>query len=123
MTIPQINDVNVPYPSASSPPEWKESFRGSGREMADGSVVFDWVSAARKRIWTLKWINLSSTDMETLRTAYNTIAGSASTKWEPSDGGTYYVTLDPSSMTFDVQLVKKAGTTPLYNVSLTLREV
>ena len=91
--------------------------------MADGSVVFDWVTAARKRVWTLKWVNLSSTDMEVLRTAYNTIATGTSTKWEPSDGGTFYVTLDPSNMTFDVQLQKVAGTTPRYNVGMTLREV
>ncbi len=125
MTQPQINDVNIPYPSASNAPEFKEGYRGSGSQMADGSVVFDWVTSARKRVWTLRWNNISSTDMEILRTAYNTVAGASASgiKWEPVEGGTFYVTLDPGSTTFDAQLVKAANQTIKYNVTLVLREV
>ncbi len=124
MALPQINDVDLPSPSATSAPEWREAYRGTGRIMADGSAVFDFVTAARKREWVVKWQNITSTDLETLRTAYNTVAGASSSgiKWEPTSGGTYYVTLNPSNIELDVQEAKAASTVR-YNVTMYLREV
>lgn len=123
MAAPQINDVDIPYPSASQAPQLDEAYRGAGREMADGSVVFDFVNANRKRLWRLTWKAISHANLEILRTAYDTVAAGSSTKWEPSTGGTYYVTLDPDDPKLKIQFVKKAGTTPLYDVQWTLREV
>ncbi len=123
MATPQINDVDIPQPSAASPPSFEEAYRGTGREMADGSAVFDWITTGRKHVWSLKWTALTSTQMETLRTAYNTVAGSASTKWEPTDGGAYYVTLDPKNMAFKCNLVPVANGGIRYDVEFNLREV
>ncbi len=126
MAVPQINDVDLPSPSASNAPEYKEGYRGNGRIMADGSVVFDWVTAARKREWTLRWQNIVSSDLEIIRTAYNTVAGASATgiKFEETSGGTaYYVTLNPSNQELEVQTVKAANGVLRYNVALYLREV
>lgn len=126
IAVPQINDVDLPSPSATNAPEYKEGYRGNGRIMADGSVVFDWVTTSRKREWTLRWQNITSTDLETLRTAYNTVAGATSSgiKFEPVSGGTsYQVTLNPSNVELEVQEVKTAGKTIRYNVTMYLREV
>ncbi len=123
---PQINDVDLPYLSASNAPEYKEGYRGNGRLMADGSVIFDWVTTSRKREWTLRWQKVASSDLETIRTAYNTVAGATSTgiKWEPIGGGTsYQVTLNPSNQELEIQEVKAANWVILYNVTMYLREV
>lgn len=124
MALPQINDVDLPSPSATNAPEYKEGYRGNGRIMADGSVVFDWVTASRKKEWTVRWQNISSTDLTTIRTAYDTVAGATASgiKWEPTSGGTFYVTLNPANPGLDVQEVK-AKTAIRYNVTLYLREV
>ncbi len=123
MTQPQINDVNIPYPSATETPSFDEGYRGSGRELADGSVVFDFVTSTRKRLWKLTWKNISAANMEILRTAHNTVLTQNSTKWEPDDGGTYYVTADPQDAEIHIKRAPKAGTVPKYDVSLSLREV
>lgn len=94
--------------------------------MADGSVIFDWVTTSRKREWTLRWQKVASSDLETIRTAYNTVAGATSTgiKWEPIGGGTsYQVTLNPSNQELEIQEVKAANWVILYNVTMYLREV
>jgi len=125
IAVPQINDVDLPSPSASSAPEWKEAFRGNGRIMADGSAVFDYVTTSRKREWVLRWQNITATDMEAVRTAYNTVASASSSgiKFEPVGGGTsYQVTLNPGNQELEVQEVKVRNTLR-YNVTLYLREV
>ena len=124
MSAPQINDVDIPYPSAQQPPELTQAYRGAGKEMADGTVVFQWINASLKRVWRLSWKAISGSDLSALQTAYGTVAGQNSTKWEPSTGGgPYYVTLDPGDPELKVTFVKKYGTTPLYDVQWTLREV
>lgn len=123
MAQPQINSTDIPYPAASSPPEYQEAYRGAGHEMADGSVVFQWVSSARKRVWRLSWVALTATDMEKLRTAYNTVATNTSTTYKDVNGTTYNVTLDPENMTLDVKYRKAAGGVLRYDVTWSLRQV
>ena len=91
--------------------------------MADGSVVFQWVSSARKRVWRLSWVALTATDMEKLRTAYNTVATNTSTTYKDVNGTTYNVTLDPENMTLDVKYRKAAGGVLRYDVTWSLRQV
>ena len=123
MAQPQINGSNIPYPSASSPPERTEAYRGSGREMADGSVVFQWVAASIKHAFNLTWTNITSTDLNTLQSAYATVAAGTSTSYKDVNGSTYNVTLDPDSPEMKITYAKAAGGTLRYTVTWQLRQV
>lgn len=123
MAQPQINSVNIPYPSAGAPPERDEAYRGTGHEMADGSVVFQWVTTDRKNLFKLTWENISSTDLGTLRTAWKTVADNTTTTYKDVNGTTYNVTLDPQDLELHIKYAKAAGGVLRYTVNWTLREV
>lgn len=120
----------LPWPDQRGGYEVDMEYRGVWSQMADGSVIEDLLSTSVKRTFSLKWSNISSTDLALVTDAY------AALKASGTDGNTYVFTA-PTSSTYNVTLHPdepklsittqttrdSSATKLLYTLSLKLREV
>lgn len=116
-TQPILNGTNLPAPS-----EYKEQrqFRGAMAQMADGSVAFDLVNTAAKRVFTLTWKLLSDANKVVIESVYDAMMMVAVDFTSPSGAAATVVTRTENEIAFDVVNVA-AGLR--WNVSMELREV
>ena len=116
-TTPILNGTTLPNPE-----QYREqrAFRGAMAEMADGSVAFDVVNLAAKRLYTLTWRNLTDAQKAIVETTFDALRGAAVDFTPPTGDAATSVTRTEAELTFDVQL-SAAGLR--WNVSMELREV
>lgn len=96
-------------------------YRGAVATMADGSQQTDLVNANAKRLWTLTFDNLDSTDRATVETAYGaTVAAASSTFY---DEGNTSRTVTNNALDTVKWSVIKAASGYRFSGSIKLREV
>lgn len=89
--------------------------------MADGSLKTDVVNASAKKTFAISWQAISSSNLSSIITGYNTLA-TASGTWQDHHSASYTVTQDDGLPPLKYkERYSAAGTR--YDVSLTLREV
>ncbi len=95
--------------------------RGASFVMADGSLKTDVVNASAKKTFAISWQAISSSNLSSIITGYNTLA-TASGTWQDHHSASYTVTQDDGLPPLKYkERYSAAGTR--YDVSLTLREV
>ena len=89
-TQPTLGGSALPYPSTYSD---SPAYRGGVRIMADGSVSFDLVTSGYKRVFTLGWVNISTTDRDTVDSRVSSL-GTSSAAFVSPENDSYTVTRD-----------------------------
>ena len=97
-------------------------FRGARTIKANGQVGVDLISATPKHAFYLEWRMLSSTDADTVQTAFD-LTALASQTFTDGLGDSYTVGLDPAQAEMQIEWVPYLSNTPRANVSISLREV
>lgn len=95
-------------------------------EMADGTIVYDFISSTRKRTWVLEWRGLTNTEIAAILDAYDELlTGPTSDNFVDPKGNTYTVGRPQNAQAPEVTHVKGTGhrDEPLYNVTIRLREI
>lgn len=91
MTTPILGGTTLPEPNEY---EEVEEYRGAGRLMASGAVVYDLLSATAKHVYTLTWDALTGAEKATVKTAFATVKTS-SAAFTTLEGASVTVTRDP----------------------------
>lgn len=89
----QLAGTQLPSPSAQ---DFELGYFGQGRKMANGSVVWDLVSAAQKAKFSLKWTLITSAQLTTIKTAFALIDDSNGSYYDHS-GSSWTVQRDPDT--------------------------
>ena len=113
---PILNSVTLPNPT-----DYREqrAFRGGMASMADGTVAFDVVNLAAKKLYTLGWKELTSEDKAIIESTYDAMM-TATVDFTPIEGSATSVTRTENEPSFDVV---NTALGLRWNVNLELREV
>lgn len=118
-TQPVLGGTTLPWPDNDGYQE-NTGYRGAGRIMADGSVVFDVVNTSLKRRFTLTWSTLTASEKATVETAFATVRDSSASFTAPT-GTVYTVTRDDQTGDLDMP-AKAVNGVFLFQCTLVLRE-
>lgn len=118
MTTPALGGTSLPEPSEY---EETESYRGGGRLMASGAVVFDLLSTTAKHSYVLTWDALTASQKSTIKTAFATVKNS-SAAFTTIEGASVTVTRDPEQADITFKAIAAAGGTR-WSTTMKLREV
>lgn len=115
-----------PWPQQDGGYRVRYEYRGGTSVMANGSVLFDLVASGSKRVITLTWVNINSTDRDLVMTRLSSLGMSSATLVTP-ENASITVTLDENMTLPDwvaLGVPDGAGAQVLrYSGSVTLREV
>lgn len=89
----QLAGTQLPSPSAQ---DFELGYFGQGRKMANGSVVWDLVSAAQKAKFSLKWTLVTSSQLTTIKTAFALLDDSSGSYYDHA-GSSWTVQRDPDT--------------------------
>ena len=119
MATPVLGGVTLPMPSEY---EVQEEYRGQGRMMADGTVVYDLYSTTGKHVYTLTWATLTTAQKAAVASAFATVKNSSAAMTE-LEGNSVTVTrsADQDTITFTDVPVANGGVR--WRAQMTLREV
>jgi hypothetical protein len=106
----------LPDPQAC---EVEDTYRGGVVVVASGKTVHDLVDTSAKKMWKLSFVNVSSSQLATIRTAFGAVKNTTGT-FVPPDGGSYTVTR-PEGGRITARL-KKIAAGIVYDVSFDLIE-
>jgi len=120
-TQPVLGGTTLPWPAANGGYEERYGWRGADMVMASGAVATDLVTTSAKRAFTLRWVNLSTTDVATVQTAWATVKSSSATLTTLS-GSAYTVTRAEGVMELPITWYWRAGAMRA-DVEMQLREV
>jgi hypothetical protein len=121
-TQPVLQGSTLAWPADDG---YKERYaqRAASLETANGNLVFQRITTAGKREFVLSWKALTSSQLSTIRTAYDALLSTGgSSNFTAPTGSTYTVTPLRDNPALDIEYVH----TPdggRYNVSMQLREV
>lgn len=118
MTTPVLGGYSLPDPSEY---EETEEYRGGGRLMASGAVVYDLLSTIAKHAYMLTWDTLTSSQKTTVKAAFATVKNS-SAAFTTLEGTSVTVTRDPEQDNITFKAVATASGTR-WGTSMRLREV
>ena len=96
-------------------------YRGSDREMLDGSIATDLVTTTAKRVFELRWWNLTESQVSTLKSAFATVRDGSASLVTPL-GATVTVTRDIGEMALQIRW-RSRRRNPRATATLRLREV
>lgn len=85
--------TQLPSPAAQ---DVEYGYFGQGRRMANGTVVWDLVSAAQKAKFSIKWALVTSAQRDSIKTAFAAIDDSSGSYYD-HDGQSWTVQRDPDS--------------------------
>jgi hypothetical protein len=119
MATPVLGGVTLPNPSEY---EVQEEYRGAGRLMADGTVVYDLYSTTAKHVYTLTWATLTTAQKATVVSAFATVKNSSATMTD-FEGNSVTVTRAPDQDTVTFTAVPVANGGVRWRAQITLREV
>ena len=94
---------------------------GGATTLADGTLQFDLVNDGAKRRFELTWTAITTTQRDSINTAYNNIRKSSGNFTGP-DGATATVVRDPTQDRLLWEAVKAAGATLRWSGTLVLLE-
>ena len=120
-TTPTLGGTTLPDPSTYNE---TVSNRGAYREMADGTVVTDLVTASVKRTFRMTWSAITNAQKATILTAWATIDDSSATFRPPTYdvlSTDYTVTRDPSQTALTLEAIGTPSALR-WNVEMALRE-
>lgn len=101
----QLAGTQLPSPSAQ---DVELGYFGQGRRMANGSVVWDLVSAAQKSKFSIKWTLQTSANLSTIKTAFAALDDSSGSYYDHA-GASWTVQRDPDSPWLKVTPRNAAG--------------
>ena len=117
-TQPVLAGYTLPWPKGY---RTQVGYRGGGQEMANGTVVFDLVTTAAKRVIKLEWPLLTDAQRTTVENAFAAIKASTGA-FTSMEGTAMTVSRDPSQNSIEFEAVPTANGVR-WRASLSLREV
>jgi hypothetical protein len=122
-TQPVLQGNTLAWPKAEGGYQERYAQRAASLETANGNYVFQRITTAAKREFTLSWAAITAAQLSTIRTAYDALLSTGgSSNFTAPTGSTYTVTPLRDNPPLDIEYVH----TPdggRYNVAMQLREV
>lgn len=122
VTQPTLGGSALPWPQHDGGYQVRYEYRGGVAKMINGNLNFDLVATGSKRVITLTWLHLTSTDRDTVMTRLSSLGTSSATLVTP-ENASITVTLDENMTLPTWTAILVAGASLRYSGSVTLREV